>query len=122
MARASLVPLALLSPLRHRSFALLWGGQACSHLGDSVSAVALPWLVYDLTDSPVAMATVLVLFSVATMLLLPVGGVLADRLARRRLMIFMDAVRGVAMATIAGLVAAGGIEIWHVQALAVVVG
>ena len=84
----------LFSALKHRGFALLWSGQAISHLGDSLYRVALAWWVLEKTGSAAAMGTVLV-FSMAPMLIfLLLGGVAVDRFPRIRLMLGSDLLRG----------------------------
>lgn len=118
--RASRIP--ILQPLHHRAFALLWCGQFLSRVGDTVLYVALPWLVYDITGSAVAMGSVVLLQNLPTLALLLVGGVAVDRFPRQRVMLASDALRGVAVIVIAALIARGEIQLWHLQAMAVVFG
>ncbi len=106
--------MALFSSLRHRPFALLWGGQAISSLGDSLYRVALAWWVLEKTGSATAMGTVLV-FSITPMVVfLLLGGVAVDRLPRLRLMLGSDLLRALVTGTVAALAFAGRLEIWHV--------
>ena len=118
--RARQVP--LLSSLRHRSFALLWLGQSLSRVGDAVLSVALPWLVYDLTGSAMAMSSVAVLQRVPTLFLLLVGGVAVDRLPRQRVMLASDAVQGLTVVLMAASIGSGHLQLWHLQVMAVVFG
>ena len=48
----------ILAPFRHRDFALYWIARSTSWVGDGVMVVALPWQVYELTNSPTAMGIV----------------------------------------------------------------
>ena len=86
------------SPLRHdRDFRLLWAGQLVSQTGTHITRVALPYQVYVLTGSTLAIAA-LTLFQLVPILLFSLGaGSLADAVDRRRLLIATQV--GEAMAT-----------------------
>jgi MFS family permease len=114
--------IALLRPLAERDFALLWTGRAASLLGDGVYMVALAWQVYELSNAPAALAIVGVALSIPQVLLLLLGGVLSDRLERRRLLIAADLLRGAAVGAMGLLAVTGAIELWHVIALVTLVG
>ncbi|HVL90506.1 MAG TPA: MFS transporter [Actinomycetota bacterium] len=77
-----------LSPLRHRDFALFWSGAFASNAGTWLQNVALAWLVLEITDSPfwVSMVTFTQFFPM--MLLGLVGGLVADRFERRRILLW----------------------------------
>jgi DHA3 family tetracycline resistance protein-like MFS transporter len=105
-----------------RDFALYWTGRTISYLGDGVMVVALPWQVYELTDSPAAMGVIGGLQTASIFVFVLLGGVAADRFQRKRIIIAADLVRGAA-AGIAGVLAlAGSIELWHLGILVVVFG
>jgi len=80
-------------PLAVRSFRLLAGGQFASTIGDYCYAVALPWLVLSNHGSTVLLGTVLACYGVPRTVLIPVGGMLADKLGPRTLMLFADVMR-----------------------------
>src|SRR5947209_5819041 len=88
----------MLVPLSVRDFRLLWTGMTVSLFGDGIFLVALAWQVYQLSNAPTALAVVGVAMSVPHVLLLVLGGVVSDRLDRRRVMVTADAVRGMAVA------------------------
>lgn len=112
----------LFSALKHRGFALLWSGQAISHLGDSLYRVALAWWVLEKTGSAAAMGTVLV-FSMAPMLIfLLLGGVAVDRFPRIRLMLGSDLLRGLVTTIVAALAFANMLQVWHVYVASVMFG
>jgi Major Facilitator Superfamily len=92
-------------PLAVRSFRLLTGGQFTSTIGDYCYAVALPWLVLSAHGSPVLLGAVLACYGVPRMVLIPVGGVLADKVGARTVMLAADAVRCVLVAVLAVLAA-----------------
>jgi len=81
------------SPLADRNFRLLTAGQATSTIGDFCYAVALPWFVLSSHGGTVLLGTVLACYGVPRTALIPVGGVLADKIGPRRLMLAADAAR-----------------------------
>src|SRR5262245_36798081 len=76
----------ILAPFQHRNFALLWVAMAISLLGDGLFLVALAWQVYALSNGPGALGIVGVAMTVPHILGLLLGGMLSDRLERRKLM------------------------------------
>jgi MFS family permease len=92
-------------PLRVRSFRLLAGGQFTSTIGDYCYAVALPWLVLSNHGGPILLGTVLACYGVSRMVLIPVGGVLADKVRPRTVMLAADTARCVLVAVLAVLAA-----------------
>lgn len=92
---------------RRREFALLWVSQASSQLGTSISSLAYPLLVLDLTGSALQAGLVgTVVAGTALLFRLP-GGVLADQMRSRRLMLVADGLRAWAIGGLALLVASG---------------
>jgi hypothetical protein len=92
-------------PLAVRSFRLLAGGQFASTIGDFCYAVALPWLVLSNHGSPILLGIVLACYGVPRTVLIPVGGVLADKVGPRTLMLVADTARCVLVAGLALLAA-----------------
>src|SRR5688500_4924853 len=79
--------MARFAALRSRDYRLIWSGQLVSITGSQMQQVALAWQLYQLTKSPVALG-LLGAFRIAPIILLSLGGgVVADALDRRRLMI-----------------------------------
>jgi MFS family permease len=114
--------LRIFRPLAIRDFAFLWAGACVSLLGDGVYLVALAWQVYALSNAPTALSLVGVAWTLPLAIFLLFGGVLSDRMDRRRLLVAADVVRGLAVATIGVLSIADAIELWHLIALAAVFG
>jgi MFS family permease len=108
--------------LRIRDFALLWAGMSISLVGDGVYFVALAWQVYDLSDSPTALSVVGLAWTLPLALFVLLGGVVTDRVERRRVMIAADLVRALAVAVIGILSLTGAIELWHLIVMAAVFG
>jgi MFS family permease len=102
-----------LSPLRDsRDFRLLWIGEVISHTGRHITVVALPFQVYDLTDSPLAVGLIglaqvgpLVAFSL-------IGGALADAMDRRRLLLISQLGSMVASFMLVGGALMGDPPLW----------
>jgi MFS family permease len=92
-------------PLAVRSFRLLTGGQIASTIGDFCYAVALPWLVLSNHGSTVLLGTVLACYGVPRTILMPIGGVLTDKIGPRTLMLFADVLRCVLVGVLTFLAA-----------------
>jgi MFS family permease len=112
----------LLAPLGHRDYRLLAGGMSISLLGDGLFLVALAWQVYALSNAPTALGAVGIAMTVPTIGCLLIGGAISDRHDRRRVMLAADSVRGVLLATLAGLSIAGALTLPELIAVAVVYG
>ena len=76
----------LFSPLRHRDFRLFWTGQLLSSVGSQFTTVAMAWQIYELTDSPLQIGMIGLVRAVPQMIVLLFGGLLADAINRRKLM------------------------------------
>ena len=105
-ARGRLVS-AIPAPLRRARFRQLWLGMASSYAGDRFQQLAQQWLVATLTSSALAVGWISTLGSLPQ-LFMPLGGVIADLVARRRLLIAWQMVGAVATAIVAALVLAAG--------------
>lgn len=103
---------ALRSVLARRDFALLWAGQATSQLGSQFHSIAGAWLVLKLTGNPLGLGGALAIAGIANALATLAGGVLADRLTPRRLMVLTDAVRLVLAVALAVQVLTGTLDVW----------
>lgn len=88
-------------PLSVRNFRLLTGGQLASTVGDFCYAVALPWLVLSSHGGPILLGTVLACYGVPRTVLIPVAGVLTDKIGARTVMLLADVVRCVLVAALA---------------------
>ena len=90
-------------PLREREFRLLWLGQIASGMGDSLIPVALAYAVLSVDRSATALGSVMAAFTLARVVFTLVGGVVADRLPRRAVMLTCDGVRAVVEAFTAAM-------------------
>jgi MFS family permease len=114
---ASVIP----APLRRASFRQLWLGMASSYAGDRFQQLAQAWLVATLTSSALAVGWISTLGSIP-LLFMPLGGVIADMVDRRRLLITWQMVGAAATTVVAILVLVDRIAVWHVYAWAVING
>ena len=106
----------------NRPFALLWGGQALSRIGDFLYEVALAWWVLQESGSAGAMAAVLIFTLSPTVLFSLFGGVIVDRYPRLPVMIGSDVARGITAVLISILAFTGNLQIWHVYILGLIFG
>jgi MFS family permease len=107
----------MLRVLRQRDYSLLWFGGFISQLGDFVLFVGLPYEMYRLTGSTLAMAGMSLAFLVPNILLGSVAGVYVDRWDRRRLMITVNLLQAV---SILPLLFVGQLGLWVIYAVLVV--
>jgi MFS family permease len=110
--------LAALSALRHRNYRLYWFGQLFSVLAQNMEAVAQSWLVLEMTNSPLLLGLTGLTFSVPTIALTLLGGAVADRAERKRIMIFSQIGSVMMFSLLAVLVITERAALWHVMALA----
>jgi predicted MFS family arabinose efflux permease len=113
---------ASLSVLRERDYRLLFCGQAVSLLGDGMIPVALAFAVIGLGGSASEVGLVFTARSLALVACLLAGGVVADRLSRRRVMVGADLVRVGSQGALAALLIAGSPDVWTIAALAALTG
>jgi MFS family permease len=103
--------------LRHRDFRLLWIGQLISVTGSQMQIVAINWHVYLLTKSPLALGGVGLVRVLPIILCSLVGGVVADAVDRKRLMLVSQSVMLVSAALLALLTATGLERLWPIYLL-----
>jgi MFS family permease len=107
--------------LRHRNFQLFLGGQFLSLIGTWVQTVAQSWLVYRLTGSSVMLGLVAFAGQIPY-LFSPIGGVLADRINRHRLIVLTQTLSLAQALLLAWLTLTGNVRVWHVFYLALALG
>jgi MFS family permease len=109
-------------PLRGRNFRTLFVGRVVDQLGDAVSPAALTLAIVIATRSSAGLAVVLVCALLPKVALLPIGGVVADRLGPRRVAMAAAVVSGAAQLSIGLLLLAGHIDFALIAAASVVKG
>src|ERR1700686_4828903 len=108
--------------LRHRNFRLFWTGQLISLMGTWMQSIGQSWLVLELTHSAWLLGIVGALQFLPVMLLSLFGGVLADRLPKRKVLLFTQSSDMIQATILWALVATGHVQIWHVLVLAGLLG
>lgn len=108
--------------LRHRNFRLYIGGQLVSLVGTWLQAVAQSWLVYRLTGSSLLLGVAGFAGQAPVFFLAPLGGAMADRVDRRRLLLFTQSSSAVLAGVLGVLTLAGHVTITHVLVVAGLLG
>jgi len=108
--------------LRHRNFRLFFAGQFISLAGTWMQVVALGWLVLELTGSAFWVGLVSALGSLPILLFTLWGGVLADRVRRRRALVLLQSLMLLDALTLGVLTVTGHVTVYWVMALAVIHG
>lgn len=110
------------APLRHRDFRLLWVGQTVSSFGNHVRSVALPFQMLALGASPLELGLAVAIRISTEVVLLLLGGAIADRVPRRRLIVASDLMGGCTVAVVAVLSAGGQLRVEQVYVAAAILG
>jgi MFS family permease len=111
-----------LGALRERNFRLYFIGQLTSAVGNGMTSVALAFAVLASNLSPTALGIVLASNAASLAAFLLAGGVIADRLGRRRVMLAADVIRMIAQAILGVWVLTGSPPLWGFVVLAAIVG
>lgn len=111
---------------RHRNYRILFPANALSNIGTWAQRVAQDWLVLELTkdsgNSGSALGLVTAIQFAPVLFFSLHGGALADRVNKRKLLLYTNAISGLASLAIGLLVVTGSIELWHVFVGAAVLG
>ena len=107
---------------RIRNYRIHFLGSAISNIGTWMQRIAQDWLVHELTGSAAAVGVTSALQFLPMLLFGLWGGVLADRLNKRKLLLGTQAAMGLCGLTLAALTFTGVVNVWHVYAVAFVVG
>ncbi|HEU4342341.1 MAG TPA: MFS transporter [Candidatus Binatia bacterium] len=103
--------------LAQRDFGLFWTSLLFSAVGSEISAVAVAWQVYEITNSPFQLGLT-GLFRALPMIILSIpGGIVADRMDRRRLLIITQSLALLLALTLGLLTSAGVARVWHIYAV-----
>lgn len=108
--------------LSNPNYRLYFSGQAVSLIGTWMQSVAQSWLVLQLTGSGTALGLVVALQTLPVLLLGPYGGVVADRVDKRKLMIVLQSMMGVLALVLGLLTVTHEVRLWQVYVLAFLLG
>jgi MFS family permease len=108
--------------LRHRNFQLFFTGQLISLVGTWMQTVAESWLVYRLTGSTLLLGTVGFASQIPVFIMAPIGGIVADRTNRHRVVIATQFSAMILAGILATLTLTHRVHVWHVIVLAACLG
>src|SRR2546423_7400247 len=119
--RPSRLP-ATLRSLKHRNFQLFFSGQLISLIGTWMQSIAQSWLVYRLTGSSLLLGSVGFASQLPVFLIAPLGGIVADRHNRHRVVIATQVASMMLATILTALTLTGTVKIWHIFVLAALLG
>ncbi len=117
--RISKITFAALAVPNYRRYI---SGQAISLTGTWMQMTAQAWLVLTLTHSSTVLGVIVALQTIPVLLLAPYGGVIADRVDKRRLMIALQTAMGIQALVLGLLTVAGAVRVWEIGILAALLG
>src|SRR5262249_18442510 len=107
---------------QYRDFRLMWFGACTSSIGTWMQIVAQGWLIYRLSHSPFLLALDQFLGGIPIFLFSLIGGVVADRVERRKILLVSQYIQMTSAALLTVPVANGWIHVWHILCLSFVSG
>ncbi len=107
---------------QYRDFRLMWIGACTSSIGTWMQIVAQGWLIYRLSHSAFLLALDQFLGGIPIFLFSLIGGVVADRVERRRILLGSQYVQMATASLLTILVATGLVHVWHILCLSVISG
>jgi MFS family permease len=119
--RTRTVPRAL-QPFRDGQYRILVGAMTLSLLGAGMWLVAVVWQVIELGGGPVDLSVVATGSAVGMIAAVLFGGVAADRIPQRRILIGVEVTKMLSIAAAAALALSGGLEIWHLAVISFMLG
>ncbi len=103
--------------LQKKALRYVFGANMISMLGSGMNSAAVAWYILQATHSEIALGTFAVLQTLPAMLMLPFTGVLIDREDRRRLVMWLDALRAVIILAVAILSFTGKVKVWQLYVM-----
>ncbi len=107
---------------QYRDFRLLWFGACTSTIGTWMQEIAQNWLVLEMSNSPFLLGLDAFLGDIPIFLFSLVGGVVADRMDRRKLLIMSQLIQMTSALTLTALIVTHRIQVWHILLSSFVVG
>jgi len=121
-ALANIRGIQVFRSLRHRNYRLLWVNRLAVFAGYWIQVTAQGWLVLQLTDSAFWVGMIAFIIGIPALFLSLFGGLYADRLDRRKMMLFGNGISALLIFLLATLTSTGVIAIWHIVAISVLLG
>jgi MFS family permease len=110
------------SAMRHRNFQLYFGGQLISNIGTWMQIIAQGWVVYQIGHSELTLGLVAFASAIPVLVISPWGGVIVDRMSRRKLLMMTQSGAMILAFIMAALTFSNVIQEWHVIVLAALLG
>ena len=120
--KAALPPLPTFRALRYPNFRWFWYSAAGQAVGQGMQFLALGWLVLERTDSVSQLGLVIFFYGIPNLTLVLLGGIIADRIDRRRLLLAAQSGVAVIILVIATLTVTDLVAVWHIYAASFVMG
>jgi len=108
--------------ISNRDFRLLWIGGSISILGSQFSFIAMPWLVLQLTNDPLALGIVMALAGIPRAVFMLMGGAITDRVSPRAILLICDWINFFTTGLAAILVFTGAMQVWMLYIFSLVGG
>lgn len=105
--------------LKYRNFRLFFPGLITSQVGIWIQNVALSWVVYDMTQSPFMMGTIMFLNTIPLFIITPFAGVIVDKFNRHRLLMIIQICFALQAFLMAAITLGGYLRIWNIIILGV---
>jgi MFS family permease len=115
-------PVSAFAALKHRNYQLYFGGQLVSNAGTWMQTVALGWLVWELSHSDLMLGIVGFASAIPSLMVTPWGGVVVDRMPKRRLLMMTQSGAMILAFVLAALTFTGVVREWHIVLLAAGLG
>jgi len=110
------------SSLQIRNYRWYWASSVSSFFGFQMQLVARGWLIYDMTSSPLLLGIVTAAWAVPTLIIGPFGGVIADRVEKRNLIVINQIVTVIITLAVTILIVTDAIQIWHLLTASILSG
>ena len=114
--------MSLFEALQYRDYRIFWSGQVVSVMGFQMLIVTIGWLMYDITGSSVQLGLVGLSTAVPAIILNLFGGVVADKVDPKRLIMIVQSLNAVVVGALATLALMGLVQPWHIMANAFIMG
>jgi MFS family permease len=108
--------------MRHRNYQLYFGGQLISNIGTWMQIIAQAWVVYQISHSELILGVVAFASAIPTLLISPWGGVIVDRVSRRKVLMMTQSGAMLLAFALAALTFANTVQEWHVIVLSALLG
>ena len=113
---------SIFAAMRHRNFQLYFGGQLVSNIGTWMQIIAQGWVVYQISRSELSLGLVAFASAIPVLVISPWGGVVVDRVSRRKLLILTQSGAMLLAFILAALMFQNAVQEWHVVVLAALLG